>query len=235
MKDLWKRYAERIDALSLRERVLIFSAAMVVVLALVYSLLIDPQTRAQARLSAAVGQKQGEMKALEAQLTRIATSRASDPDKPLRERLADVRGQLDDVERQIAAEERKFTAPEQMKRVIEEMLARNQAVALVAMKTLPGTTIAEARGQAANIDAAKPAGKPDAKAASPGERLIYRHGIEVTVSGKYLDLLRYLTELEHLPTQLYWSALEMDASHYPTHTMKLVVYTLSLDPAWLSV
>jgi hypothetical protein len=47
--------------------------------------------------------------------------------------------------------------------------------------------------------------------------------------------LRYLNELEHLPTQLYWSALEMDASHYPTHTMKLVVYTLSLDPAWLSV
>ena len=235
MRDLWKRYADRFDALSVRERVLIFSAAMIVVLALLYSLLVDPQTRVQARLSAAVAQKQGEMKALEAQLTRIATSRAADPDKPLRERLADLRGQLEDVERQIAAEERKFTAPEQMKRVIEEMLARNPSVSLVAMKTLPGTTIADARGPSANAEAARPAAKPDPNAASAGERLIYRHGIEITVSGKYLDLLRYLNELEHLPTQLYWSALEMDASRYPTHTMKLVVYTLSLDPAWLNV
>ena len=70
---------------------------------------------------------------------------------------------------------------------------------------------------------------------TPGERLIYRHGIEVTVSGAYLDLHRYLSELERLPTQLYWSSLDLEATNYPRHTLKLVVYTLSLDPAWLNV
>jgi MSHA biogenesis protein MshJ len=59
--------------------------------------------------------------------------------------------------------------------------------------------------------------------------------LELTVSGTYLDLLDYLGELEKLPTQLYWSALELDATRYPKHTMKVTVYTLSLDPAWLSV
>jgi MSHA biogenesis protein MshJ len=230
VKQLWQRYAERIDARSVRERVFIFAAAMVLLLAFLYSAFIDPETRAQRRLSSTLAQRQGELKSVEVQLTALATSRAADPDRPMRERLAEVRAQLTDTERLISAEERKFTAPRQMKAVIEEMLARNRAVELVALHTLAATTIAEAT----NADAAKNAPKPPAKPGA-GDRLIYRHGIEVTVAGRYLDLLRYLGELENLPTQLYWSSLELDATRYPKHTMKLVVYTLSLDPAWLNV
>jgi MSHA biogenesis protein MshJ len=235
VKQLWSRYAERIDALSVRERVLVFSAAMALLLALLYTLLIDPQMGTQKRLFSTVVQKQSELKSLEAQITAIATGRAADPDKPLRGRLAQVYKELREIERQIGAEERRFTAPEQMKTVIEEMLARNRAVQLVAMKTLPGSTIAEARAEGGKVEAPNPGAKPQAQPSTPGERLIYRHGIEVTVAGSYLDLLRYVADLEHLPTQLYWSSLEIDATRYPRHTMKIIVYTLSLDPAWLNV
>jgi len=234
VKQLWNRAAERIDALSLRERVLVFATAMALLLALSYSLLIDPQMSAQKRLASTVAQKQAEIKGMEAQITAIATSRAADPDRALRERLAEVRKQLAGVESQIAGEERKFTAPEQMRSVIEEMLARNRAVHLVAMKTLPTTTLAEARAESGKAEASKPAAKP-AEAPKSGERLVYRHGMEVTVAGGYLDLLRYLRDLEQLRTQLYWGSLEIDATRYPRHTMKIVVYTLSLDPAWLNV
>ena len=234
MKQLWNRAAEHIDALSLRERVLVFATAMALLLALSYSLLIEPQMSAQKRLASTVAQKQAEIKGMEAQITAIATSRAADPDRALRERLAEVRKQLAEVETQIAGEERKFTAPEQMRSVIEEMLARNRAVHLVAMKTLPTTTLAEARAESGKAEASKPAAKP-AEAPKSGERLVYRHGMEVTVAGGYLDLLRYLRDLEQLRTQLYWGSLEIDATRYPRHTMKIVVYTLSLDPAWLNV
>jgi MSHA biogenesis protein MshJ len=192
---------------------------------------------AQKRLSAAVMQRQAELKSIEAQITGIATSRAADPDRALRERLSEVRKQLGETAAQIAAEERRFTAPEQMKTVIEEMLARNRAVQLVSMKTLASTTLAEARAEAGKAEAPKPAAKPAAEPGrqQQGERLVYRHGVEVTVAGGYLDLLHYLRDLEHLRTQLYWSSLEIDATRYPRHTMKIVVYTLSLDPAWLNV
>jgi MSHA biogenesis protein MshJ len=235
VKQLWNRYAERIDALSLRERVLVFATAMTLLLALLYTLLIDPQVSKQKRLASTVAQKQAELKNLEAQITAIATSRAADPDRPLRERLAVVRLQLAEAGAQIAAEERKFTEPQQMKAVIEGMLARNRDVRLVAMKTLPSSTLAEARADGARSQAPTPPAKPQAQPSASGERLVYRHGIEVTVAGAYLDLLRYLGDLEHLPTQLYWSSLEIDATRYPKHTMKIVVYTLSLDPAWLNV
>ena len=207
MKDLWRHYAERIEALSLRERIMVFAAAAVVLLAPAWVLFIDAESAKQKRLSSALKQKQSEMKALEAQVSQLVGATGS----PESERLRQIRAHIAQAEAQIAAEERKFTAPSQVRTVIEELLGRNRGVALVELKTLPVTSIAEAR---------------------PG---IYRHGIELTVAGAYLDLLAYLRELEALPTQLYWGALEIDAVAHPKVTMKVTVYTLSLDRAWLKV
>lgn len=226
MKALWIRYAERIDNLSLRERIFIFGAVAVALVAFLYTSLVEGPMRQERQLSSAIQQRQAEMKSLEAQIAKVAMSRGEDPDRPQRERLAEVRRELAQIDALIASEERKFTAPEQMKTIIEEMLGRNRSVQLLALRTLATTSIAEARA---------PSGQKAAKPAAGAERLIYRHGMELTVAGDYLGLLRYLADLERLPTQIYWSALELDASRYPSHRLKVVMYTLSLDPAWLSV
>lgn len=225
MTGLWQRYAARFDALTLRERVMVFAAVMVAVLALAYTLLIEPELLKQKRLAGALLQKHSEMRAFEAQVTQLFGGRGQDTARTGRERLARMRAELTALERRISAEERRFTAPSQMRLVIESLLARNRGVALVEMKTLAADTIASSARPAA-----KPAPKPTA-----GERLIYRHGIELTVTGSYLDLLAYARDLERLPRQLYWGGLALDAAGYPKVSMKLTVYTLSLDPAWLSV
>jgi len=227
VKGLWERYAGKYDALSLRERAMVFGAVMVAVLAFTYTMMIEPQLVQQRRAASAILQKQSEMKAFEAQVTKIIGTRANDPDRADRERLAQLRAQLNELETRISTEERKFTAPSQMRAVVEGLLGRSRGVALVELKTLPTTTIEE-----------EPKSKPAAKAKpSPvaSERLIYRHGVELTVTGSYLDLLAYVRDLERLPTQLYWGGLVLDATEYPRVSMKLTLYTLSLDRAWLSV
>jgi MSHA biogenesis protein MshJ len=216
LKALWRHYAERIDALSLRERVMIFAAAAMVVLAPAWMLFLEPESARQARLSAALKQKETEMKALQSQLAQLVS--ATDPAS---ERLAQVRARITETEKAIAVEERRFTAPSEVRAVVDELLARNRGIALIELKTLPVMSIAEAR--------------TGAKPAAPSERLVYRHGVELTVGGPYLDLLAYLRDLEALPAQLYWGALEIDALAYPKVTMKVTVYTLSLDRAWLKV
>lgn len=226
MKQLWQRYAGAFDALSLRERAMIFAAAATVLITLAYVGMLEGEEARQKRLASGLAQKQAEMKALEDQVVKLIGARGADPDREAKKRLAEVRAELAQVEAGIGAEERKFTAPAQMRGVIEGLLGRNRAVALQSLKTLPVTSIAESR---AATGEAKP---PPAAAA---DRLIFRHGIELTVSGSYLDLLGYVRDLERLPTQLYWGALEIDAAAYPKVLMKLTVYTLSLDRAWLNV
>ena len=225
MNALWQRYAARFNALTLRERVMVFAAVMVAAIALLYTLVLEPQVVKHKRTAAAMLQKQSEMNTFEAQLTTFVGGGAQNANRAERERLAKLRAEIAQLEARIAAEERRFTAPSQMRAVVEGLLARNRGVALLEMKTLAAETIASG---------GKPAAKPPAKA-GVAERLIYRHGVEIKVSGSYLDLLGYARELEKLPTALYWGALELDAAAYPKVSMKLVVYTLSLDPAWLSV
>jgi len=226
---LWQRYAGRFDALSLRERVMVFAAVMVAVVALAYTLAIEPQLVRQKRIGAAMLQKQSEMKAFEAQVAKLIGGGELDAGRSGRERMARLRAEVNALDARVADEERKFTAPSQVRAVVEGLLARNRGVALVEMKTLAVDTLAAGAKPGALPAKAVPA-KP-----APGERLIYRHGLEVTVSGSYLELLAYARDLEKLPKQLYWGALELDAASYPKVSMKLTVYTLSLDPTWLSV
>lgn len=214
MNALWRRTAAKFDALSVRERVMVSAAVMVALLALVYTLMIEPELKKQQRSAAAMLQKQSEMRALDAQVQGLLAARAQDPDRARRERLAQLAGQVKELESSINAEERRFTRPAQMRGVVEGVLGRARGVELVELKTLAVTTLSAKESK---------------------DRVIYRHGLELTVAGSYLDLLAYLRALEALPTQLYWGALSIDASKYPQVLMKLTVYTLSLDRAWLNV
>lgn len=232
MRRLWQRYVEKVDAASLRERALIFGAAALVLIALLNALLIEPELGKQRRLSREIAQRQGEIKALQEQLGKLARLRQSDPDQAERRRLEDTKKQIAEVEAKLAEEQGKFAPPDQIGAVLEEMLSRNRKLQLVDMRTLPATALGAGQGGAEKPGAQKPAPAP-----KPGgaEGQIYRHGVEITVTGAYLDLLAYLKDLEKLPSQMYWGKLDLNVATYPKVTLKLSVYTLSLDLAWLVV
>ena len=232
MKRAWRRIAERVDNATLRERVLIFGALAVLVVALMDALFIDTELAKQKRLAREIAQRQTETTALQDQIRKLALAHQTGPDLQNRERLERLRRDIAALEASIAEAQRKLTAPEQMRSVLEEMLSRNRRVALVDMKTLPPAAIADMRAQGGAAPASKAAAKA---AAAPAERQVFRHGVEITVAGAYLDLMAYVAALEKLPTQLYWGGAEMDASAYPVVKLKVTVFTLSLDKAWMSV
>lgn len=215
MRELLNRYAERIDNATLRERVLMFAAAVLVLLFLGDALALKPLRDAQRRLSAEITQRQAELRTIQAELQRMARTREADPDARNRERLAALRAEATVLAAQLSEEQRRFTSPLRMREVLGEMLERNKRLRLVDLKTLPITDLAAAQGHAG--------------------RRIFRHGVELTLTGSYLDLHGYLRSLEELSTQLYWARAEMSVTAYPAVTLKLTVYTVSFDKAWLVV
>jgi MSHA biogenesis protein MshJ len=215
MKAWLKRYADRIDSASLRERVLMFAAAALVLVFLADVLALRPLRDTQRRASAEIAQRQTELRTVQSELQRLARTREADPDARDRERLTALRAEATTLAAQLAEEQRRFTSPQRMREVLEEMLERNKRLQLVDLKTLPITDLAAPLGQA-------------------GQR-IFRHGVELTLTGRYLELHAYLRALEGLSTQLYWAKAEMSVTGYPAVTLKLTVYTVSFDKAWLIV
>jgi MSHA biogenesis protein MshJ len=228
LKRLWQQYLAKMEAASLRERVMIFAAAAVAAIALLNGVLVEPELVKQRRLSLDVAQRQGDIRKVQEQLQMMELARRADPDQATRKQLDAVRARTAQAEAKLKDEQRKFVPPEHIGALLEEMLARNRRLQLVDMRTLPAAAI-DPGGPPAKPAAEKPAA---AKPASAGT--IYRHGVEITLSGSYLDLLAYLRELEKLPSQMYWGKLELAAAH-PKSTLKLSVYTMSLDLAWLIV
>lgn len=217
MKALLQRYAERIDAATLRERVLIFLALTAVLVFVVNAALLEPLRAKQKRLGAEIAQRQKELLTVQEQLARMVQSVAQDPDAANRVRLAMLREQMTQLNSRVAQEQRRFTPPERMRAVLEEMLQRNKGLALLDLKTLPVTPVG------------------GATAATAGSGGLYQHGIEFTLSGRYMQLYEYLRTLEQLPTQLYWRRAELSVGEHPVLILKLTAYTVSFDPAWLIV
>lgn len=231
MNEIWIRFRNQIDGASLRERALIFVAAAALLTGVLNALLIEPQFSTHRRLAAEVAQKQGEMTKIQEQIRTLAGMRGQAPDFADRARLERLHEELRQVNEAFAEREKHFANPRQVTKFVEELLARSRALALVDMRTLPLTDLNGAPLGSVRDDSKRDAGA----ASSPARTLVYRHGIEITVSGAYLDLLAYLSELEKLPTRVYWGRLELTALEYPTTTLKLTLYTLSLDPAWMVV
>lgn len=215
MKALWIRYAERINAATLRERAMIFAAAALVLIAAVNAALIEPMFARGKRLESEMAQRQSESVAMQAQLQKAVQGQQADPDAEARKRLAELQGRIAKLNAEIAAEQKRLTTPERMQEVLEQMLLRQKVLRVVDMKTLPLLAL---------NDAAENSG-----------RRIYRHGIELTVSGAYLDLLAYVRSLEGLPSQIYWGSAELNATAYPNVELRLTVYTLSFEKSWMQV
>jgi MSHA biogenesis protein MshJ len=217
LKETLKRYAERIDAATLRERVMIFLAATLVLVFIANAALIEPLRAKQKRIAAETAHLTAELQGVQSQLGSLVQSAARDPDAPNRAKMAALREQLAKLNAHVAQEERRFTPPDRMRDVLEEMLRRNKGLALLELKTLPVV----------------PVGAPTPGGATPGG--VYRHGIEFSVAGDYAQLYEYLRMLERLPTQLYWGRAELSVAEHPVLRLKLIAYTVSFDPSWLIV
>ncbi|MDD5384995.1 MAG: agglutinin biogenesis protein [Gallionella sp.] len=227
MKRYWELACSKIDGMSLRERAIIFLAAAFVVVASINAVLLDPLLAKQKALSVQVVQQQEKMKELQAQIQAQWQAKRDDEYSPLRTRLAQLKRQLQEQNGYLQSRSDRLVEPDKMANLLEQVLNKNDKLQLVELKTLPASPLVE-KPQAAT---------PQSPAAdSPtGQKQVFKHGIQITVRGGYLDMLRYLAALEKMPAQMFWGEISMSVDKYPDAVLTLTLYTLSLDKTWLTV
>jgi MSHA biogenesis protein MshJ len=213
----WREIGMRFGTMSLRERLFVFAAAVVVAVALVQTLMIDAvQLRirnADARLQSA----QAALLQLSQQQSLLAGHGGGDPDQAARSALAAQEARLAGLNAELETRGHTLIPPERMVQVLKDVVRGQAGVRIVGFKTL----------------SPHPVSLPDAPEGSPPG--LYRHGFEITVSGSYADLVAYLERLEGLPWHLNWVEATLDAAARPDLKLTLVVHTLSLEEAWLRV
>lgn len=243
MKARWQQLAARIDALSQRERVLVF-AVVVAALALLGNLaVLGPLQGRQDALRKQIAQQRSTLAETHQAIARKVAEAGADPDQALRTQLSTVRADTAHMSESLRAMQTGLVPPERIAPLLETILRANGRLKLVSMQTLPVGSLNDMGKDDADADAAKPAANPAASAASTAAAsgvakqsdLLYRHGVELTVRGSYLDMVDYMGALEALPTQLFWGKAQLQVEQYPTVRLTLTLYTLSLDPKWMKL
>ena len=226
MKERILTLRARIDALSLRERALVCLAACALLAFVGHALVLAPMETAQEALRNQIAQQRTDMAAIDEAITGRVQAFQLDPDAPARTRLNALRQEMGQLGDQLLAIEHGLVPPERMGPLVDGILRANGRLKLVSMRTLPVEPVA---GPATST--ATPGATPG-PAAAP---LLYRHGIEVTVRGNYLDMVDYMSALDAMPTRMFWGRAQLEVEEYPAARLTLTLHTLSLDRQWMKL
>ena len=227
IKLLLDMYAKRLDARTRRERILIFCAGAAVLLAFLYGLGIAPALERTKTMELRIADQTNQIVAGEAQKAQLEQQLRQDPDTALRERIAGRRKEIAQIDAQLSGLQRSLVPPERMAAVLQDLVGQDRRIRIVRLHNIAASPLVEK-------DTTDPAAGGKPAAAGGIGRHVFKHAVQVTVEGNYLDLLAYVARLEKQPWQVYWGRTTMVAD-YPKVQIELTLYTLSLDKAWLVV
>lgn len=227
MKEQWQRLAARFEALGQRERSLGFVTALVGLVLLFQLLALDPLSAQRKRLTLQLADARQGLALVQQQLK--AQQALADPGAARRSHRDALRQQLADIDKGMGEAQRGLVPPERTAKLLEEVLTRSRGLQLVSLRTLP----VQRFDALASVPGAEGKGAPAAP--KDPERVLYQHGFEITLQGSYAQVHDYLTRVEQLPWQMFWSRISVNTEQYPRLTVMLTVQTLSLSKAWLIV
>lgn len=203
---------DKVDALTLRERLLVLITALVLIVALWQSLLMQPLAKRAIQTRAELTELEDRItvanRSLEDQVLQLAGGSGEQ-----RSRVASLRKRIDEINATLGNHAAELIDPPEMARVLESVLKEQSRLTLVRIR---------------NSDPELLSASEDAS-----EVTFYRHGLEIEVEGSYIACLEYLNAIEELPWRLYWQVLEIDVIDYPLNRIRIEVSTLSLDEEWI--
>lgn len=226
LKTSWQQMIEKFSALNARERWMVFAAILSVFYG-IFDFLVSPTLNKQKMLSAEIVTHQTKLQTLNLEMVALTQNNAQQK-TPEQEKIAALEAESHDLENTVNNLQNALVSREKMPDLLRDLLKQNQSLKLVAFKTLPSSNLLENKTATENpqpIDSTLP---------------VFKHGVEMTIEGRYLDLLDYVASVEKMPWHVLWESANLvvdnqNNSATPLSQLTLTVYTLSLDKTWLSI
>jgi MSHA biogenesis protein MshJ len=228
LKQKLKKIAERIDALSVRERGIIFVTVLAALFFVASKIVYQPLSTEQLKLEQSLKAKRDKLGDIDRQINTLVSG-GNEVDAQNRAKIASLTQKLAELESQMDRMTSGVVTPKEMAKLVESVLTRSRNLELVRLEALPPMPVGD-DGRVVNADAAAPA-----STASSVEGVVYRHGMRVELKGKYFDIVEYLKALEGLQWKVFWGEVTLETDKYPISKVSLVIYTLSRYPNWIGV
>ena len=210
----WDVQAARINALSLRERMILFFLVVAISIVLVDEVWLSPAQLSHQQLTQRFDKQSAELQRGRDELMLVGTS--VDVNKALRDEIAAARISLDAV-RQVITSVSEVMTDESLPQVLVHLLRRHAGLTLL-NTTYPAPQVVIGKAdQAVGVDDSLRSGG------------LTRQDVELKVSGPYLELVRYVETLEDVLPQVRWGSMKLK-SETPLTELTLELFVVGEDP-----
>ncbi len=209
----------RVDALSLRERAIIFVAVAAILFMAWDTLFMSPLDRDQRDLLKQLQTIRAEITTLDDQALAIMAEHNVDPNREEREQLKKLDEQLLQSSEQINEMIKGLIEPKQMAHIIESVLKQQHGLEFVHLENLGSEALLEVKDGKGGTDA----------------QGIFKHTMKIELQGSYSQTINYLRALETLPWQFRWDEVKITMLDYPRAEIVIKVHTISLTEGWIGV
>ncbi|MEY2874060.1 MAG: hypothetical protein RLZZ373_1431 [Pseudomonadota bacterium] len=204
----WQSLDRRYQALNKRERALVALCCTVVVGMAVDKFWVTPSWKAWSQARQERQQSAQVLQTLDTSLTTLHQRKDLDA-RQLQAELAALQARTTQIDAQGRTSD--LVSPAEMLPLLEQLLGRHSGLKLRSLQSLGRTALGQ------------------------GTPTLYRHGVELTVEGRYADLLDYLKALEASPQRLLWGGLQLKVLQHPQVLLTLRLHTLSTDAHWVEI
>ena len=204
---------------SSREQLLILFCGLAVVILMMYTFLLEPLIDHSKKLQQNSSSAAKEIITLEAQVANLSDKLKTDPNSPIRDRIAGLKQQIHDISNQLKTQTSKLVPADKMASMLESVLAGSKGLKLIELQSIAPVPIL--------LEQHKEGEEPKVG--------LYRHGVTLKFEGNYFDIQQYLEKLESLQWQFYWKKFDYLVGDYPTASIELEIYTLSTNKAFIGV
>ncbi|ACA88671.1 hypothetical protein [Shewanella woodyi] len=214
MKQKLEEVAARFDLLSQRERVMVASAALIVIGLLCYmpleSLLLK-QSKLTQQNKGISAENQVSMQQIALYNQRLA----QDPNDEYSARFATLEQQSTELDKQLSFQMVDMVPADHMPALLSQLLEKVRGIKLQNFQSIAPTPLL-AVGEEKKMN-------------------LYSHGLRLTFQGDYFAVLKFVEAIEAMPNKLYWKRMEYQVDEYPMADVVLELYTLSINKDFISV
>ncbi len=229
MNEQWQEYSEKYLQLSIREQYLILLTGLVILFFIIFHLFVDPTLVANRQAANKIERLTKSNHSIKNSVLELEAALKNNPNDEARKKIAQFETKLAKVDAKLLTLTSDLISPIQMRHALLDLLKLEKGVSLLSFELLGAQPLLE---NPANSTAD---GNVKSHDTNNSQLNLYRHGINIKLSGSYFELQHYLQQLELLPWKFFWQDFNFKSIAYPKSELNIIIYSLSTKKEFVGV
>ena len=229
MKQQWQEYSDKFQQLTSREQSLLLLTGLVAIFFITTYLYIDDKAAKIVSFDKQSRAMTSGNKTLSYTIEQYQQALKQDPDKDTNNQIAQLEAKLAKIDDQLVRLTTDLISPSEMRKALLRLLKLEPGVSLLSFELIGAKPLLDLPTSNSNTAVSQ---------GDNNEHLglnLYKHGIKITLSGKYFQLRNYLQQLEQLSWKFFWQDFKFEVKEYPQSEVEITIYSLGLNKEFIGV